>query len=120
MDASDAAFQAGRCHGHGRVAVRQGWAAASLLLLGSGWAVAGLLLLAGCTSLQVELADGTKVYSRRFLNETSASLTSQDGTAFSYSSSPSDQLAHTNALLMQQMLRVVAPRSIADGATFCP
>jgi hypothetical protein len=79
----------------------------------SAWAVVLPFGLAACTSLQVALPDGTKVNSTRVLNETSASLSSPDGTAFAYSSSPSDQLAQTNALLMQQLLRTIVPHAAA-------
>lgn len=78
-----------------------------------------LPILAGCTSLRVDLPDGTTVKSDRFLNETAASLTIPDGTAFAYSSSPSDQLAQTNALLMQQLLRAVVPHVGASAASSC-
>lgn len=106
MDASDAAFRARR-HGcrYWHVAVNSAWAG-----------LLPLALAAACTSLQVTLPDGTRVDSTRLLNETAASLTAPDGTAFAYSSSPSDQLAQTNALLMQQLLRTIVPPAAAAAA----
>src|SRR4051812_7979567 len=111
MDVSDAAFRAGmRRHGC-RYCWYVGVIAARAVVLPFAFAISA------CTSFQVDLPDGTKVNSTRLLNETSASLTAPDGTAFAYSSSPSDQLAQTNALLLQQLLRTIAPVAVAGVAS---